>query len=107
MFPSIGHFRNINIQLDSEAERTKTIETSCNEVKDTCISISSTFLLIGLCPLNLSFKLNFIGNISKVAYSYNVQTATVINKMLFPLTDWTVKNLFSYQFCSKSEKHVQ
>ena len=26
----IGHSRNINIQLDSEAERTKTIETSCN-----------------------------------------------------------------------------
>ena len=54
---SIGHFRNINIQLDSEAERTKTIKVAMN-VKD--ISISSTFL----CLLNLSFKLNF--NISKV-----------------------------------------
>ena len=27
----ISHFRSINSHLDSEAERTKTIETSCNE----------------------------------------------------------------------------
>ena len=31
MTSALGHFQNIHIQLDSEAERTKTIETSCNE----------------------------------------------------------------------------
>ena len=56
----IGHFRNINIQLDNEAERTKTIEAHWNECQKN-IDVSSTFHR--LCPLNLSFKLNF--NISK------------------------------------------
>ena len=31
---AIGYFRNIKIQLDSEAQRTKTIQTNYNEVKD-------------------------------------------------------------------------
>ena len=61
----IGHFRNIYIQLDTEAERTKQKKQVAMNVKD--IIISSTFLC--LCPLNLSFNLNF--NISKKAYYLN------------------------------------
>ena len=49
----IGHFRKINTQLDSEGERTKTIETSCNECER--ISLSPTFLC--LSPLNLSWHI--------------------------------------------------
>ena len=48
-------FEISNIQLDSEALRTKAIETRWNECRNICIS--STFLC--LCPQNLSFKENF------------------------------------------------
>ena len=49
MYPVISHFRNINIQLDSEEERTKTIiETSCNQWQ--------RYLHIIHFPLSLSSK---------------------------------------------------
>ena len=55
-------FEILNIQLDSEAVRTKTIETRWNECE--IIYISSTFLC--LCPHCLAIRLNL--NISKKAY---------------------------------------
>ena len=55
-------FEIVNIQLDSEAMRTKTIETHWNECE--IIYISSTFLC--LCPHCLTIRLNL--NISKKAW---------------------------------------
>ena len=59
----IGHFRDIKIQLDSEAERTKTIETRWNECEK--------YRYIIHFPLSLSSKslfqaefLSFMGMIS-------------------------------------------
>ena len=56
-------FDILNIHLDSEAVRTKTIEARWNESE--IIYISSTFLC--LCPRCLTIRLNL--NISKKAYS--------------------------------------
>ena len=55
-------FEISNIQLDSEAVRTKTVETRWNECKN--VYISFTFLC--LCPHCLAIKQNF--NVSKKAY---------------------------------------
>ena len=58
-------FSNYQIfQLDSEAVRTKTIETRWNE----CEKYLHITTFLCLCPLNLSFKLNFNTGILKKAY---------------------------------------
>ena len=63
--PRHDFFEISNIQLDSEAVRTNTIETRWSE----CEKYLHITTFLCLCPLNLSFKLNF--NISKKAYYFH------------------------------------
>ena len=60
--PKIGHFRNINIHHDSEAEKTKTIETYCIHF-----------------PLSLSSKTLFQAELG--AYNFNIFTNQAIFRL--------------------------
>ena len=60
--PEYAIFEILNIQLDSEAVRTKTIETRWNE----CEIYLHIITFLCLCPHCLTIRLNL--NISKKAY---------------------------------------